>query len=197
MADYVYWHRNGFYGLPRQLQGVGRQPRLQCLLHRRFRTKEPVCRHRTIDPLMRHLEVVQLDNLKTRNTTVGERVAYVDTEQGTAFYGQAVAKRAIHPEAFHFSVMHSKSTTKILAAVKALDTNTYGVLVVDSITHLWDACRNAYAGKTTKAGTIPPRRLVGDQAAVQGPDAPAAGFAGACLDLRSAGYRLRRGRGAG
>jgi hypothetical protein len=29
------------------------------------------------------------------------------------------------------------------------------VLVIDSITHLWDACRNAYSGRLTKAGTVP------------------------------------------
>jgi hypothetical protein len=84
-----------------------------------------------------------------------KRVAYIDTEFGTAFYSQDVPQRAVHPEAFAFDVLHTKSITESLAAVKALDLNTYGVLVVDSISHLWDACRNAYTGKLTKAGTIP------------------------------------------
>ena len=85
----------------------------------------------------------------------GKRIAYVDTENGTAFYGQAVPQRRVHPEAFDFDVLYTKSITEVLAAVKALDHDTYGVLVIDSITHLWDACKNAYTGKLTKAGTVP------------------------------------------
>jgi predicted ATP-dependent serine protease len=84
-----------------------------------------------------------------------KRVAYVDTEYGTALYGQTVPQRATHPERFDFDVLHSKSMTEVLAAVRGLDAAAHGVLVVDSISHLWDACRNAYAGKLTKAGTIP------------------------------------------
>src|SRR5258708_5641475 len=85
----------------------------------------------------------------------GKRVAYVDTEYGTAFYGQDVPQRAVHPQAFAFDVLHSKSITETVTAVKGLDRDTYGVLVIDSISHLWDACRNAFTGRLTKAGTIP------------------------------------------
>jgi hypothetical protein len=85
----------------------------------------------------------------------GKRVAYCDTEFGTAFYGQQVAQRAAHPDAFDFDVLHTKSITEVLAALKQLDPGHHGVVVVDSITHLWDACRNAYTGRQTKAGTIP------------------------------------------
>src|SRR5581483_539159 len=85
----------------------------------------------------------------------GKRIAYCDTEQGTAFYGQAVAQRRVHPEVFDFDVLYTKSITEVLEAVRKLNTDTYGVLVIDSISHLWDACRNAYRGKMTKAGTIP------------------------------------------
>jgi hypothetical protein len=85
----------------------------------------------------------------------GKRIAYIDTEFGTAFYGQTVAQRAVHPRAFDFNVLHTKSITEVLGAVQGLDPNAYGVLVVDSITHLWDACRNAFTGRLTKAGTIP------------------------------------------
>jgi hypothetical protein len=42
-----------------------------------------------------------------------------------------------------------------LAALHALDPDEHGVVVVDSISHIWDACRNAYAGKLTKNGGIP------------------------------------------
>jgi hypothetical protein len=85
----------------------------------------------------------------------GKRIAYCDTEYGTAFYGQEVPQRAVHPQAFDFEVLYSKSITDALAAVKSLDANTYGVLVIDSISHLWDAAMTAYTGKKTKAGTIP------------------------------------------
>ena len=85
----------------------------------------------------------------------GKRIAFVDTENGTAFYGQAVPQRRVHPEAFDFDVLYTKSITEVIAAVKALDHDTYGVLVIDSISHLWDACKNAFTGKLTKAGTVP------------------------------------------
>ncbi|HTH48300.1 MAG TPA: AAA family ATPase, partial [Candidatus Limnocylindria bacterium] len=85
----------------------------------------------------------------------GTRTAVCDTELGTAFYGQDVPARATHPEAFAFDVLHTRSITDVLAAVRGLDPAAYGVLVVDSITHLWEACKNAYAGRLTRTGTIP------------------------------------------
>ncbi len=85
----------------------------------------------------------------------GKRVAYIDTEFGTAFYGQTVPQRKVHPERFDFDVLHTKSITEVLAALKQLDLDHHGVLVVDSISHLWDACRNAYTGRQTKSGSIP------------------------------------------
>jgi hypothetical protein len=84
----------------------------------------------------------------------GRRIAFIDTEQGTAFYGQPVPQRAVHPEAFEFDVLHTRSITEVLTAVQSLDAS-YGVVVVDSISHLWDSCKNAYAGKMTRTGGIP------------------------------------------
>jgi hypothetical protein len=85
----------------------------------------------------------------------GRRVAVLDTEQGTAFYSQAVRRRKAQPEAFDFDVLHTRSVTEALAALHGLDPGVYGAVVVDSISHLWDACRNAYAGKLTRHGGIP------------------------------------------
>jgi hypothetical protein len=85
----------------------------------------------------------------------GKRVAVVDTEMGSAFYAQQVEQRAVHPEAFDFDVLHSKAVTEVLAGVRGLDLDAYGVLVVDSISHIWDSCRNAYTGRQTKIGSIP------------------------------------------
>jgi hypothetical protein len=87
--------------------------------------------------------------------TTGKRVAYVDTEHGTDFYCQAIKDRAVHPEAFDFDAMYTRSISEVITAVKGLSPNEYGVIVIDSITHIWEACRNAYSGKTTRAGTIP------------------------------------------
>lgn len=93
--------------------------------------------------------------LLAEGLTNGKRVAFVDTEQGTAFYSQAVPARQPHPEAFDFDVLHTRAITDVLAALRDLDTDRYGVLVIDSMTHLWDSCKNAYAGKLTRRQSIP------------------------------------------
>jgi hypothetical protein len=85
----------------------------------------------------------------------GRRVAVLDTEQGTAFYSQAVPNRKAHPQAFDFDVLHTRSVTETLSALQALDPEKYGIVVIDSISCLWDACRNAYNGKLTRQGGIP------------------------------------------
>jgi hypothetical protein len=85
----------------------------------------------------------------------GKRVAYCDTEHGTDFYCQKVATRQVHPEAFDFDAIYTRALMEVLSAVKALDPQEYGVVVVDSITHLWEAAIAAYGGKQTSAGTIP------------------------------------------
>ena len=85
----------------------------------------------------------------------GKRVAYIDTERGTDFYCQAVPTRAVHPDAFDFDAIYTRSITEVLGAVRSLDTAAHGVLVLDSITHLWEAAIAAYGGKTTSIGSIP------------------------------------------
>jgi hypothetical protein len=85
----------------------------------------------------------------------GKRVAYVDTEHGTDFYCQAVPTRAVHPEAFDFDAIYTKSITEALQAVRSLRPEEHGVLVIDSVTHLWEACIAAYSGRQTSVGSIP------------------------------------------
>ena len=85
----------------------------------------------------------------------GKRIAYVDTERGTDFYCQDVKERAIHPAAFDFDAIYSRSIMEITDAVRSIDPKDYAVVIFDSITHLWMAAKAAYAGKTTKVGTIP------------------------------------------
>lgn len=86
--------------------------------------------------------------------TTGKRVAYVDTEHGTDFYCKAVPTRRTHPEAFDFDAIYTRSITEVEQAIKSLG-DEYGVIVIDSITHLWEAAIASYSGKQTSAGTIP------------------------------------------
>lgn len=85
----------------------------------------------------------------------GKRIAYVDTERGTDFYCQDVPERKIHPAAFDFDALYTRSITETLEAIKTLSPAEYGVTIIDSITHIWEAVYMAYSGKLTKAGTIP------------------------------------------
>ncbi len=85
----------------------------------------------------------------------GKRVAYIDTERGTDFYCQAVPTRSVHPEAFDFDALYTRALTEVLKSVRELPELEYGVIVLDSVTHLWEAAMAAYAGKTTSIGTIP------------------------------------------
>jgi hypothetical protein len=84
-----------------------------------------------------------------------KRVAYIDTERGTDFYCQAVPTRAVHPEAFDFDALYTRSLTETLSAVRSLKPEEHGVIVLDSVTHLWEAAMAAYAGRQTSIGTIP------------------------------------------
>ena len=85
---------------------------------------------------------------------MGKRIAMVDTEHGSDFYCQAVVSRKIHPEAFDFDALYTKGIVEISQAVSGLD-DTYGVIIIDSITHIWESAKNAFDGKLTKISTIP------------------------------------------
>lgn len=84
----------------------------------------------------------------------GKKIAFVDTEYGTSFYCQDVPAREVHPSAFQFDAMYTRSITDILDGVRSLD-DQYSVLVLDSMSHIWDAAIAAYKGKRTKIDTIP------------------------------------------
>ena len=85
----------------------------------------------------------------------GKRIAFVDTENGTHFYSMAVPHRTVHPEAFDFDAMYTRSITEVIAAFNGLNPAEYGVIVLDSITHLWEATMAAYRGPKTRDGGIP------------------------------------------
>lgn len=84
-----------------------------------------------------------------------KRIAYVDTERGTDFYALAVPDRRVHPEAFDFDAIYTRSLSEVIREVKALDHSAYGVVVIDSISHLWEAAQEAYSGKRTSKDSIP------------------------------------------
>jgi hypothetical protein len=85
----------------------------------------------------------------------GKRIAFVDTERGTDFYAQDIPDREIHPKAFDFDCVYTRSLAETLESVLALDPEVYGVIVIDSISHMWEAAIAAYEGKLTKGETIP------------------------------------------
>ncbi len=85
----------------------------------------------------------------------GKRIALIDTEHGSDFYCQSIATRAVHPDAFDFDALYTRSITETLKSIKELSTEQYGVVILDSVTHLWQACIEAYGGKQTSIGTIP------------------------------------------
>ncbi len=85
----------------------------------------------------------------------GKRIAFVDTERGTDFYAQSVTDRKIHPTAFDFDAIYTRSLAEITEAVHALDPAQYGIVVLDSISHIWESAMDAYSQKRTKIDTIP------------------------------------------
>jgi hypothetical protein len=85
----------------------------------------------------------------------GKRIAFVDTERGTDFYCNAVPERRVHPDGFDFDAIYTRSIMEASEAVYSLKPETHSVLVIDSITHIWEACQSAYCGKRTKVGTLP------------------------------------------
>lgn len=87
--------------------------------------------------------------------TEGKRVAFVDTERGTDFYAKHVAERQVHPEAFDFDALYTRSLKAITDDIRRLNPKEHGVIVLDSITHLWDAAMDAYTGKRNRADAIP------------------------------------------
>lgn len=85
----------------------------------------------------------------------GKRIAYVDTERGTEFYAIDIPERTVHPAAFDFDRLVTNSLMETLEAVEEIDPKTHSVVVIDSITHLWEAAQNSYTGPRTSKGGIP------------------------------------------
>lgn len=86
---------------------------------------------------------------------LGKRIAFIDTERGTDFYAREVPERKVHPQAWDFDALYTRSLTEATKEARALDPEVYGVIVVDSWTALWEATKEAYRGKRTSLGGIP------------------------------------------
>jgi hypothetical protein len=85
----------------------------------------------------------------------GKRIAYIDTEHGTDFYAMDIPERTCHPAAFDFDRLVTRSIMETVEAIESVDPAEYGVVVIDSITHLWEAAKAAYNGKIMANGAIP------------------------------------------
>jgi len=96
--------------------------------------------------------LLQSEGLALRDN---KRIAYIDTERGTDFYSKKITSRKVHPEAFDFDCIYTRSLLEVINSVKGLGSDEYSVIVIDSISHLWDSAIAAYEGKMTKADTIP------------------------------------------
>jgi|SRR5581483_7552475 len=84
-----------------------------------------------------------------------KRIAYIDTERGTEFYAMDIAQRKVHPKAFDFDRLITRSIMETVEAIESIDPAEHSVVVIDSITHLWEAARAAYTGKLMSNGGIP------------------------------------------
>src|SRR5262245_43938756 len=81
-----------------------------------------------------------------------KRIAYIDTELGTDFYTKDIPERKVHPKAFDFDRLVTRSIMETVDAIESLDTNEHSVVVIDSITHLWEAAQAAYTGSRMSNG---------------------------------------------
>lgn len=80
----------------------------------------------------------------------GKRIAMIDSEYDTAgsdWYLKRVAERTAHPEPFDFDRVETKSLARAVEEIRGIDSNVYGVLIIDSLTHFWNAAVDAYEGK--------------------------------------------------
>jgi hypothetical protein len=86
----------------------------------------------------------------------GKRVALIESEpRGSDFLCQAVPERKVHPEAFDFDRANTRAVFEIRDVIRSIDTDTYGVVLLDGATAPWESAKEAYTGKLTTAGTYP------------------------------------------
>ena len=84
-----------------------------------------------------------------------KRIAMVDTELGSEFYAINIPERTVHPTAFDFDRLVTRSIMETIEAVESIDPAEHSVVILDSITHLWEAALASYNGKKMANGGIP------------------------------------------
>lgn len=111
---------------------------------------------KTLTNLMVGEWLLEQENKKQKPKTPF-RMAYIDTERGTDFYTREVKERKIHPAAFDFDRIVTRSVYEAKDALADLrkDPGPYKVVVIDSMTHLWEAAKESYSGKRTTDGGVP------------------------------------------
>lgn len=82
------------------------------------------------------------------------RVLVLDTEGGYKWYRIAVPERSVHPEAFDFDLISTRSIADAIEAFETLS-GDYCAFILDSVTHLWETAQAAYTGKRMSNGQIP------------------------------------------
>lgn len=84
-----------------------------------------------------------------------KRIAYVDTETGAHFFSKPIPARHVHPAAFDFDTLETRALSEVNSELRRLKMADYGVAVIDSATHLWEAAVQGYNGNRDKHGKIP------------------------------------------
>lgn len=102
------------------------------------------------------------DNPDTKTDANGNfpypyRMAFIDTERGTDFYTREVNERKCHPAAFDFDRIVTRSVYEVrdLLAELRKDAGVYKVVIIDSMTHIWESAKEAWSGKVNSNGQLP------------------------------------------
>ena len=85
----------------------------------------------------------------------GKEIAFVDTENGSDFYVLKAERRRVHPDGFAFKAEETREFYRAKESIEECDPDQFGVLIVDSVSQLWEACQDAYTGKRQKDGGLP------------------------------------------
>jgi hypothetical protein len=85
-----------------------------------------------------------------------KKIAVIDSEKGYEFYGQAINSRQVHKEAFDFYIVKTKSIFEATKASKeAIESDDFGVIIVDAVSEYYEAAKKAWPGKRNKIGAYP------------------------------------------